>query len=186
MTEKKIKEIISDLKEKGFQIKVRDIAFMLLSKNMPEELAYKALFMDEGYENYNNMSHIVALRSYWKYNVKEKVKTIEDDSSDSGSRASITFDENRKAMEKLITDLTQEIKDDNFAEDRDKLMAQKVVADLRIKLADKFGVQEMTQEQIVIVEPKFNAICQCGREIHIPTIEELKQKYNLVEAKNKK
>ena len=89
-------------------------------------------------------------------------------------------------MEKLITDLTQEIKDDNFAEDRDKLMAQKTVADLRIKLADKFGVQEMTQEQIVIVEPKFNAICQCGREIHTPTIEELKQKYSLVEAKSKK
>lgn len=182
MTEKKIKEVISDLKEKGFSIKVRDVAFMLLSKSMPEELAYKSIFMDDDYKKYINESNIVALRSYWKYNIKETPVAIGIDEMQA-SAEKITYDDNRRAMERLITDLTNSIKNDDYAEDRDRLMAQKTVADLRIKLADKFGVQDNEREQVVIVEPKFNSICQCGREIHIPTKEELMIKYNLVEAK---
>lgn len=183
LTEKRIKEIISDLAGKGFTIKVRDIAFLILSKSMPEDLAYRAIFMDNNFKTYQSMSHVIALKSHWKYNVEAELTSAGNEET---SIDSITSSGNRAAMEKLIRDLTRDIEDGIYTEDRDRITAQKTVADLRIKLADKFGVQEDNVEQVVIIEPKFNSICSCGREIHIPTKEEMMTKYNLIENPKKK
>ena len=63
----------------------------------------------------------------------------------------------------------------------DKKDGLKILADLSVKLNDKFQVREERVEQVVHVFSKFNAICQCGREIYIPTKEDMMKKYNLVE-----
>ena len=53
---------------------------------------------------------------------------------------------------------------------------------ISVKLNDKFQVQGEVKEQLIVVNTKFNAICgSCGREIYIPTKEDLMEKYNLVE-----
>jgi hypothetical protein len=61
--------------------------------------------------------------------------------------------------------------------------ALKIQADLRVKLNDKFAVKEESQEQLVIVQKKYNAICSCGRELYIPTKEDLMEQYDLIENK---
>jgi hypothetical protein len=59
--------------------------------------------------------------------------------------------------------------------------ALKIQADLRVKLNDKFSVKEDVKEQVVIVNRKYNSVCSCGRELYIPTKEDLMEQYNLIE-----
>ena len=64
----------------------------------------------------------------------------------------------------------------------EKKDALKILADISVKLNDKFNVKDANEDrQVVIVQNKFNAICECGREIYVPTKEEMMKKYNLVE-----
>lgn len=60
----------------------------------------------------------------------------------------------------------------------------KAEIEIRSKLNDKFKVSEEGGQQYIIVEQKFNSICECGREISVPTKEDLMKKYNLVEKDN--
>ena len=53
--------------------------------------------------------------------------------------------------------------------------------DISVKLNDKFSVSEEVKEQLIYVNAKYNAICECGRELYIPTKEDLMKEYNLVE-----
>ena len=65
----------------------------------------------------------------------------------------------------------------------DKKDGLKILADLSTKLNDKFNVQADNVDQMVFVSCKFNSICEsCGRELYIPTKEELMKKYNLIEG----
>ena len=57
----------------------------------------------------------------------------------------------------------------------------KILADLSVKLNDKFNVTSEEKDQMIVVNKKYNSICQCGRELYIPTKEDLMDKYNLVE-----
>ena len=48
--------------------------------------------------------------------------------------------------------------------------ALKLETEIRTKLNDKFAVADTTEQQYVIVECKYNAICEhCNHEIYIPT-----------------
>ena len=57
----------------------------------------------------------------------------------------------------------------------------KILTDISVKLNDKFSVNDTNNQRVVIVNKKFNAICDCGREIYVPTKEDLMEKYNLIE-----
>lgn len=89
----------------------------------------------------------------------------------------ITFEENKAYMLKLKKD-TEDAIENNEIDKKDGL---KILADLSVKLNDKFQVREERIEQVVHVFTKFNAVCQCGREIYIPTKQDLMKKYNLIE-----
>jgi hypothetical protein len=65
--------------------------------------------------------------------------------------------------------------------DIEKKDGLKILTDISTKLNDKFGAKEEMKDQMVVVECKFNSVCSCGREIYIPTKEDLMKKYNLVE-----
>jgi hypothetical protein len=93
------------------------------------------------------------------------------------SKEDITFEENKAYMLKLKADTERAME----AGDIEKKDGLKILTDISTKLNDKFGAKEEMKDQMVVVECKFNSVCSCGREIYIPTKEDLMKKYNLVE-----
>jgi hypothetical protein len=91
----------------------------------------------------------------------------------------ITFDENKAEIIKLIKE-TQKALEEGKIKSADAL---KIQADLRVKLNDKFSVKDESQDSLVVVNMKYNSVCSCGRELYIPTKEDLMQQYNLIENK---
>ena len=175
-----IKKIIEDASKKGFKIGVRDIAFVvLLDAFENEDIAYKCLFGSEsGFMQ--EYASVYARTGAVEY-IKDYIDIL---SSNNGSRSKkqdvddITFDENKAYMIKLKKD-TEEAMANGEIEKKDAL---KILADISVKLNDKFNVKDANEDrQVVIVQNKFNAICECGREIYVPTKEEMMKKYNLIE-----
>lgn len=175
-----IKKIIEDASKKGFKIGVRDIAFVvLLDAFENEDIAYKCLFGSEsGFMQ--EYASVYARTGAVEY-IKDYIDIL---SSNNGSRGKkqdiddITFDENKAYMIKLKKD-TEEAMANGEIEKKDAL---KILADISVKLNDKFNVKDANEDrQVVIVQNKFNAICECGREIYVPTKEEMMKKYNLIE-----
>ena len=175
-----ITKIIEDASKKGFKIGVRDIAFVvLLDAFENEDIAYKCLFGSEsGFMQ--EYASIYARTGAVEY-IKDYIDIL---STNNGSRSKkqdvddITFDENKSYMIKLKKD-TEEAMANGEIEKKDAL---KILADISVKLNDKFNVKDANEDrQVVIVQNKFNAICECGREIYVPTKEEMMKKYNLVE-----
>ena len=61
-------------------------------------------------------------------------------------------------------------------------LLQKTEADLRVKLNDKFGASEKAEDQYIVVQTKFNHICQwTNRECWLQTKEYAKEHWNLIE-----
>lgn len=175
-----IKKIIEGASKKGFKIGVRDIAFVVLLDTFEDEdIAYKCLFGSEsGFMQ--EYASVYARTGAIEY-IKDYINIL---STNNGSRSKkqdvddITFDENKSYMIKLKKD-TEEAMANGEIEKKDAL---KILADISVKLNDKFNVKDANEDrQVVIVQNKFNAICECGREIYVPTKEELMKKYNLVE-----
>ena len=175
-----IKKIIEDASKKGFKIGVRDIAFVvLLDAFENEDIAYKCLFGSEsGFMQ--EYASVYARTGAVEY-IKDYIDIL---STNNGSRSKkqdvddITFDENKSYMIKLKKD-TEEAMANGEIEKKDAL---KILADISVKLNDKFNVKDANEDrQVVIVQNKVNAICECGREIYVPTKEEMMKKYNLVE-----
>lgn len=182
-----IKKLIEDAGKKGFKVSVRDIAFVILNDAFDNvDVAYKCLFgSDEGFIQeyataYSRTGAIEYVKDYIELidsrnkGKKKKGKKQSDDDD-------ISFDENKAYMLKLKKD-TEKAMEDGDIEKKDGL---KILADISVKLNDKFNVKDANDDgQVVIVQSKFNAICECGREIYIPTKEELMEKYGLVENNN--
>ncbi len=170
--------IIGDCKNSGHEVGLRDVSFTLLSMLYENtELAYKSVFGNtDGYKDYSKDSKVAFLKSYIKENV---ISAILFGSKDSGGNKvqDLSFEDNKAEIIKLI-DATQKALEDNKIEAKDAL---KIQADLRVKLNDKFKVAADVRDSVVVVEQKYNAVCEyCGHEIAVPSEEELIQKYNLV------
>lgn len=178
----KISSIIEECRLLGYQIRVRDISFVILSKMFEDvNVAYKAIFgsdaNDDIIDAYIKSNEISYLKNYIESNgliggkKRGKKKLSEEDD--------ITFDENKAEIIKLIRE-TQNALDEGKIKVADAL---KIQADLRVKLNDKFNINDTSKESLVIVNQKYNNICSCGREIYIPTKEDLMEQYNLKENK---
>ena len=177
-----VKQAIEDCKKAGHEIGIRDIAYVFLSKNFDDiRMPYRCLFgLDVDYnpdyaETYDNTATMQYLKGYVDMNfsdgTKKKKRTIAEDED-------ISFEENKAYMLKLKKDIEKAIEDGEM----EKKDGYKALADISVKLNDKFQVQGEVKEQLIVVNTKFNAICSsCGREIYIPTKEDLMEKYNLEE-----
>lgn len=177
-----VKQAIEDCKKVGHEIGIRDIAYVFLSKNFDDiRMPYRCLFgLDVDYnpdyaETYDNTATMQYLKGYVDMNfsdgTKKKKRAIAEDED-------ISFEENKAYMLKLKKDIEKAIEDGEM----EKKDGYKALADISVKLNDKFQVQGEVKEQLIVVNTKFNAICgSCGREIYIPTKEDLMEKYNLVE-----
>lgn len=167
LSNEKINEIISRCAEKSHSVRVRDISYIILCHFYEEkELAYRCVFGDDGhFESYSKDASIVYLERYMKDNVFLE------------STKDITFEENKAYMLKLKRDTELAMANGEI----DKKDGLKILSDISVKLNDKFSVTDTYQEQLVFVNAKYNAICDCGRELYIPTKEDLMNEYNLVE-----
>lgn len=173
MDNEQIKKTIEHFKESGETIRVRDIAYTLLSKMFADsKTAYQCLFGTEGYDDYADDEMRGKLEQY--LSDAGYIKSVSED-NDTGT---ITFEENRREME-LLLKKTQQSMDDGLVDPKDGL---KIMADIRVKLNDKFKVESKKQDRMIIVEKKYNHICERYRcECYLPTKEDLMEMYNLVE-----
>lgn len=166
--------IIDQCKKKGYNIKVRDISYLYLCEIYTDtNIAYKSIFGDDTEEciaNYQNSGAMKYLRSILDTNIVDEKKTKQD----------ISFEEN-KAYMLALKKQTEEAIENGEVDKKDGL---KILADLSVKLNDKFNVADNTKNQVVIVNQKFNEVCPyCNREVSakIPTKEECMKIYNLKE-----
>lgn len=169
ITNEKIAEIITKMADSGYSVRVGDVAYVLLCRNFDDsQVAYKALFgdgSDAEISLYSKSKAIVALTKCMKE------MFVWD------SKEDITFEENKAYMLKLKRDTEKAMADGDI----DKKDGLKILTDISTKLNDKFGAKEEMKDQIVVVNCKYNSICECGKEIYIPTKEDLMKQYNLVE-----
>ena len=173
MDNEQIKNTIDYFKESGDTIRVRDIAYALLSRMFTDsKTAYQCLFGGDGYEDYVADDMRGKVEDYLTQ--QGFIKSFSTDADTGG----ISFEENRKEMEMLL-EKTQRALDDGLIEPKDGL---KILADIRVKLNDKFKVQEQTKDRLIVVNTKYNNVCShCGHEIFIPSKEQLMEEYNLIE-----
>lgn len=180
ISNEQIKKAIEDCARANHTISVRDISYVLLSMQLDDSLvAYKCIFGNDYDYNqdyhatYDQTSTMSYLKSYVEFTLlndkKKKKKKTED----------ISFEENKEAIINLI----KETKEKEERGEIDAKQSLDLQTKLRVTLNDKFRVQSDDVEQIVQVFSKFNAICECGKEIYVPTKEELMVKYDLVEKK---
>lgn len=176
MNNEQIKGTIEHFKESGETIRVRDIAYTLLSKMFVDgKTAYQCLFGSEGYDEYADDEMRSKLEQY--LSDAGYIRSISED-SDTGT---ITFEENRREME-LLLKKTQKAMEDGVVDPKDAL---KIMADIRVKLNDKFKVESKQQARYIVVQKRYNNVCpHCNREIYIPSKQDLMEEYNLIENTN--
>lgn len=183
MTVKEIERIIKEAKTMKHTISVKDISYVILFfEYSSASIAYKSIFdknaTDETINDYDKSKRIDFLKSYYFCNFKEVnieqslVQRKVDSSSD------ITFEENKAELLSLIAAAKKGYEDGQI-ELKEYLVIEK---DIRIKLNDKFNMSSENDQNLVIVETKFNSICPyCNREIYVPSKTDLMKKYNLIE-----
>lgn len=173
MDNEQIKETVEYFKESGEVVRVRDIAFALLSKMFSDsKTAYQCLFGSDGFDEYVTDDMRSKLETY--LTEQGYIKSFSTDADTGG----ISFEENRKEMEMLLAK-TQRALDDGLIEPKDGL---KILADIRVKLNDKFKVQEQTKDRMIIVEKKFDFVCPYTKhECYQLDKEEAMKKWDLIE-----
>ena len=173
MNNEQIKETIEHFKESGETIRVRDIAYTLLSKMFADsKTAYQCLFGSEGYDEYAYDEMRSKLEQY--LSDAGYIKSVSED-NDTGT---ITFEENRREME-LLLKKTQKSMDDGLVDPKDGL---KIMADIRVKLNDKFKVESKKQDRMIVVERKFDFVCPTTRkECYQLDKDFAMKKWNLIE-----
>lgn len=175
----KVGKILTDASDRGLNLKVKDISYVLLTRYFEDKsYAYRVCFgSDSDYSG-------DAIEKYEESEGYKFLKTILNEVRESGfvSRYAedITFEENKAYMLKLKKD-TEEAMDRGELEAKDGL---KILADLSVKLNDKFSVQAEVKDQMVVVNAKYNDICEyCQHEVarRPMTKEEAMKEYNLIE-----
>lgn len=175
MDKEQIKETIEYFKGKDVSIRVRDIAYVMLSKIFSDgTLAYQCLFdaNQDGYEEYSADDSREQLENY----LREKgfLKSVSDDDNVEG----ITFEENKQAMEKMLVDIQKDM-EDGVIEKKDGYAR---MTDIRTKLNDKFKIERQNKERMIVVEKKFDFVCpHTRRECYQLDKEYAMQKFNLIE-----
>lgn len=185
-------KILSDAKKMGHSLRMSDIFYTFeLQRFESKNIVYTVLFgkgsKQEEIDNYDNSNKIKFLKKYINVNYPisssdrneqlkrgRKKKVVED-------HEDITFEENKAYMLKLKKETEEAIKKGEI-EKKDGL---KILADLSVKLNDKFAVSEKQDEQRIEVVTKFNTVCPHTRkECWVQTKEYAMKHWGLIEEKN--
>lgn len=180
---KTLYNIVEECKTAGHDVKVRDLCYVFLCRYFKEHTdVFRCLFDTYGAlpessaKEYAKSKKVAFLESYLspftdgRADKKKKRKDGED----------ISFDENLAYMLKIKKETEAAMTNGEM----DKKDALKILADITVKLNDKFNINEEVKDQMVVVNCKYNNVCEkCGSEIYIPTKEDLIKEYNLNELK---
>lgn len=161
-----IKDIINSLKTEGIEAKIRDVAYLAMcdtfvDKSLAEKVAYQ-----EDSKPSNKVLSVLA----------EKLKPF-----GIGAVTTISKDENREELLKLLQKI-QDAERDGTIDPKDAI---KIEADIRVKLNDKFNIEEEEgQKRIIVVPQKHDMICKwTSRECSaMPSKEACMKYYNLIDA----
>lgn len=166
-----IKDIINSLKTEGIEAKVRDVAYLVMCDSFVDKaLAAKVAYQEDEKPSNKVLSTLA-----------EKLKPF-----GIGAITTISKDENREALLKEISEMKQIADDAKASGDSDTFIkASKVVLDARVKLNDKFNIEEEEgQRRIIVVPQKHDIICKwTSRECSaMPSKEACMKYYNLIDA----
>lgn len=177
LTIEKVGEILTAASTHGANLKVRDIAYVLLRRYFDDRsYAWRVCFSDADYDE----KTIDAYEEGAGYQYLKEVLMEVRDRGGLLYDEDITFEENKAYMLKLKRD-TEIAMEAGELEKKDGL---KILSDLSVKLNDKFSVQNEVKDQMVIVEHKYNDICPyCQHEVASKpmTKEEAMETYKLKE-----
>jgi hypothetical protein len=198
MEQIKIENIIDRAKKYGHEVTIRDVAYCLLRTVLDNDLmCYIVVFgtpkKDKDIECYERMDKVKYLFKYFDKHLspKEKDKSTEEILSvinknkekEAQSGESLTFEENKAAMIELIARVEGGIADNTIEPEK----GLKIIADLRVKLNDKFKVEDKSTEQYVVVQTKFNHICDyTHKECWLQTKDFAKEHWHLIDDPNYK
>lgn len=178
LTKEKVGEILTKASDEGLSLKVRDISYVLLTRYFADKsYAYRVCFgADADYSE-------EAINAYEEGEgyafLKEALATVRDRGGVVYDE-DITFEENKAYMLKLKKDTELAIESGEV----DKKDGFKILSDISTRLNDKFAVQQTELQQQIYVSCKYNSICEsCGKELYIPTKEQLMKEYGLVEKR---
>lgn len=180
ISNEQIKRTIDECAKANHVVSVRDISYVLLCMHLDDSLvAYKCIFGNdydynqEYHTTYDQTATMAYLKTYIEFtllNDKKKKKVSED----------ISFEENKAYM----LNLKRQTEEAMAVGEIDKKDGLKILSDISVKLNDRFSVKDENQDQIVIVNSKYDAVCsRCGAEVARRPItkDEAMEMYNLVE-----
>lgn len=177
LTVEKVGEILTNASSQGANLKVRDIAYVLLRRYFDDRsYAWRVCFTDADYDE----KTIDAYEEGIGYQFLREVLAEVRDRGGLLYDEDITFEENKAYMLKLKRD-TEMAMEAGEIEKKDGL---KILSDISTKLNDKFSVQAEVKDQMVVVNAKYTDVCEyCGRETapRPMTKEEAMEAYNLKE-----
>lgn len=173
MDNEQIKTTIEHFRVEGADVRVRDIAYTLLSRMFADrKTAYQCLFGTEGYDEYSTDAMRDKIEDYLTQ--EGFIRSVSTDSDTGG----ITFEENKSALTKMIADIELDMTR-GLIEKKD---AYARIVDIRTKLNDKFKVEAAQKDRMIIVEKKFDFICpHTQRECYQLDKEDAMKKWNLIE-----
>lgn len=161
-----IKDIINSLKTEGIEARVRDVAYLVMCDSFVDKgLAAKVAYQEDEKPSNKVLSTLA-----------ERLKPF-----GIGAVTTISKDENREELLKLL----QRVQDAEREGSIDPKDAIKIEADIRVKLNDKFNIEEEEgQRRIIVVPQKHDIICKwTSRECSaMPSKEACMKYYNLIDA----
>ena len=187
-------KILADAKKMGLDLRMSDIFYTFeLQRFDNKEVVYTVLFgkgnTQKVIDDYDKSRKIRFLKKYINTNYpidsmsSHENTIIANSNKKKHGHDDITFEENKAYMLKLKKE-TEDAIENGEIEKKDGL---KILADLSVKLNDKFAVSEKQDEQRIIVYPKFNTICErTNSECWLQTKEFAMQHWGLIEDPNKK
>lgn len=176
ISKEQIKSITEKCADKGYAVRVRDISFVLLCKHYEDvSVSYQSLFGGDATESEVRDYIESPKMKYLKQLVNEVTNTV---TTLSGNEMSLTFEENKEALIKMLDKVNGMVSNGDL-DAKDALRMEK---DIRVALNDKFRVADSTTKQFVIVQAKYNHICEWTRkECFLQTKEYAKKNWNLYE-----
>ena len=185
ITKEQIHDCVAFCEKQGYFIEESDIAYLLINREFKDrykayELTKSRGMPDEYVDNYDGSEKMACLRKYMNEHWAKRKESVINTETIEGA---ITFEENRDALINYLGEI-QKLMNEKKIEPKDGM---KMMTDIRLKLNDKFNIKEAQVEQPIIVQPKFNYVCQyTHKECWLMTEEWAKKQYHLIKDPNYK
>lgn len=166
-----VKGLLSELKEGRYDVGLRDLSYVILCRSFADhQLAFRALFHDQPdlpFELYDRSDKVNAITSFLEDNYPDDAPVA---SQPAGKEEAISFDDLKQG---LIDDMKslealRDMKDEEgnpTLEPKEMATVVGRIADIRVKLTDKYGATQKEDNHRVVVISKYSSVCPyCHKE----------------------